>query len=299
MDAPETPLFALAHASDIHFGAIDEPRVVAALVDDINAAAVDLVCVSGDLTQRARAREFAAARDMLGRFAAPHLVVPGNHDVYQWWNPFKRLFKPLRRYRREISADLSPAFETSREGATLAALGINSAHGRTRKGGRISSAMRAAMQAFFGPKPPGTFKVLVLHHHLTRLRALGHHDVSRKATRTLALAQALGVDLILCGHLHVSHVEAVGTGTPPSEPVPEAPGAPVPGTVETSGSRARRVVIASAGTATSSRGRGKHRLTNFYNRIYVYADRFEIVERRFDPAAGAFVTTETRAFARV
>ena len=299
MDTPELPLFSLAHASDIHFGAIDDLRVVEALVADINAAAVDLVCVSGDLTQRARDREFSAARDMLGAFSAPHLVVPGNHDVYQWWNPFKRVFKPLRRYRREISADLAPTFEKGHDGASLAALGINSAHGRTRKGGRISSAMRAAMQAFFAPKPPGTFKVLVLHHHLTRLRALGHHDVSRKATRTLALAQTLGVDLILCGHLHISHVEAFGTGVPPDAPVPKAPDAPIPGAVETSGSRARRVVIASAGTATSSRGRGKHRLTNFYNRIYVYADRFEIVERRFDTVAGAFVTTETRAFDRV
>ena len=233
---------------------------------------------------------------MLARFNAPYVVVPGNHDVYQWWSPFKRLFKPLRRYRREISDDLAPTFEAARGGHVLAALGINSAHGRTRKGGRISSAMRAAMQAFFADKPAGTFKVLVLHHHLTRLRALGRHDVSRKATRTLALAQALGVDLILCGHLHISHVEAVGGE---DEAVPADPTVAVPGAIETAGSGRRRVVIASAGTATSTRGRGKHRLTNFYNLVRVFAGRFELVERRFDPDAGAFVDAETRTFARV
>lgn len=287
MEPAETPLFVLAHASDIHFGAIGDPRVVEALVAEINAAAVDLVCVSGDLTQRARAREFDAARTLLARFEAPYVVVPGNHDVYQWWNPIKRVFRPLRRYRREITDDLTPSFEQGNGARGLAVLGINSAYGRTRKGGHIASAMRAAMQTFFGSKPTDTFKVLVLHHHLTRLRALGRHDVSRKAPPTLALAQTLGVDLILCGHLHISHVEAVGND------------APVPGAIETLGRGARRVVIASAGTATSTRGRGKHRQANFYNLVRVFADRFEIVERRFDPAAGAFADVDVRAFARV
>ena len=188
-----------------------------------------------------------------------------------------RVFKPLRRYRREISDDLAPRFEaTAEDGAGLAVLGITSAHGRTRKGGRISSAMRAAIASFFPPRA-GAFKVLVLHHHLARLGALGRHDVSRKASATLTLAQTVGVDLVLCGHLHISHVEAV----------------------ETAGQGSRRVVIASAGTATSTRGRGQHRLTNFYNRIHVFADRFDVVEYRFDGETGAFAPVQTRTFSRV
>lgn len=267
--------FRLAHVSDIHFGAIADGRVVDALVAAVEAAGVDVVCVSGDLTQRARASEFAAAKAMLDRFSAPVIVVPGNHDVYAWWSPFKRLFRPLRRYRREITDNLTPAFE--RDG--LAVLGINSAHGRTRKGGYVSAAMRAAMRAFFGAKPEATFKVLVLHHHLQRIRALGHHDLARRAARTLILARRLGVDLILCGHLHVSHVEHVETVGPKRQP-------------------ARRVVIASAGTATSTRGRRQHRGVNFFNVVHVTPDAFEVVEHRFDPAAGAFAERQRHAFAR-
>ncbi len=269
-------VYKLAHVSDIHFGAIDDPRIVTALVEEINALGVDLVCVSGDLTQRARHREFTAARSMLDGFTAPVIVVPGNHDVYAWWSPFKRLFRPLRRYRRIVSDNLTPSFERVDSGGGLAALGINSAHGQTRKGGRIGSSMRAAMQAFFGAKADTTFKVLVLHHHLMRVAALGEHDVSRKATRTLALARSLGVDLILCGHLHVSHVEHV-----------EAVGA------------ARRVVIASAGTATSTRGRAQHRQTNFYNVIRVQDDAFEVDERRFSRETGRFVSTQVQRFDRI
>lgn len=263
--------FTLAHASDIHFGAIDDARIVDALVETINAANVDLVCLSGDLTQRARRREFAAATAMIERFTAPVLVVPGNHDVYQWWSPLKRVFRPTRRYERLVSRNLTPTFER----AGLSVLGINSAHGRTRKGGRISSSMRAAMQAFFGSKAASDFKVLVLHHHLMRVAALGPHDVSRKAARTLGLARSLGVDLILCGHLHVSHVEhveAVGT--------------------------TRRVVIASAGTATSTRGRRHHRDTNFFNLVRVTDDAFEVDEQRFDRSVGGFVSIEVRRFDR-
>lgn len=263
--------FTIAHASDIHFGAIADARIVDALVETINAANADLVCLSGDLTQRARRREFAAAKDMIARFTAPVLVVPGNHDVYQWWSPLKRMFRPTRRFERLVSDNLTPTFE--RPG--VAVLGINSAHGQTRKGGRISSAMRAAMQAFFGAKPAADFKVLVLHHHLMRVAALGPHDVSRKAARTLALARTLGVDLILCGHLHVSHVEHVEqVGT------------------------TRRVVIASAGTATSTRGRRHHRDTNFFNLIHVHEDAFEVTEQRFDRSVGGFVSVERRRFER-
>ena len=269
--------YVLAHVSDIHFGAIADIRVVDALVEAINSADVDVVCLSGDLTQRARHREFSAAQAMIERFTAPVIVVPGNHDVYAWWSPFKRVFRPLRRYRELITNNLTPTFEQAGalEQAGLAVLGVNSAHGRTRKGGYVSSRMRAAMQAFFGGKPDGTFKVLVLHHHLLRLSALGHHDVARRATRTLALARMLGVDLILCGHLHVSHVEhveAVGT--------------------------TRRVVIASAGTATSTRGRHAHRGVNFFNIVHVAPKQFEVAEQRFDPEAGRFAEVQRRTFAR-
>lgn len=269
----QRPTARIAHVSDIHFGAIGDERVVDALVEAVNAADVDVVCVSGDLTQRARHREFAAAKEMLARFDAPVIVVPGNHDVYAWWSPFRRLFKPLRRYMRLITDDLTPTFVAPAGG--LAVLGVNSAHGRTRKGGYVSARMRAAMEAFFERQPEEAFKVLVLHHHLLRLRALGHHDIARRATRTLARARALGVDLILCGHLHVSHVEHV-----------EAVGGN------------RRVVIASAGTATSTRGRHAHRGVNFFNLIHVGPEAFEVAEQRFDPATGAFAEVQRRTFAR-
>lgn len=262
----------IAHLSDLHFGRIAHPAIVDAVVEEINGMAVDLVVISGDLTQRARRMQFAAAAAMLEALKPPRLVVPGNHDVYAWWYPFSRLSRPLARYKRLIAADLTPTFE--REG--LAVLGINSAYGRTIKGGRITRKAQGAVRTFFQAQQPATFKVLVVHHHLTRIQALGPHDVARKAKQTLATAAEAGVDLILCGHLHISHVEHLDI-------VPAQ----------------HRIVVASAGTATSSRGRHSNRNTNFYNIIDIDAAHFTIEERRFDLDEQVFVTDDVARFDRV
>jgi hypothetical protein len=90
------------------------------------------------------------------------------------------------------------------------------------------------------------------------------------------------VDLVLCGHLHTSHVEHAEI-VPPSEADPYG----------------HRIVIASAGTATSSRGRGADRQVNQYNWIKVEAGRgFWVEERRFDPSEGRFETARQTPFAQ-
>ena len=261
----------IAHISDVHFGRIAHEGIVDALVDEVNGSSVDLVAVSGDLTQRARPSQFQAAEAMLTAFQVPTLVVPGNHDVYAWWYPVRRLFRPLGRYRRHISDDMTPTFE--RDG--LAVLGINSAHGRTIKGGRVGRSARQAVHRFFGDRPEDVFKVLVVHHHLTRIQALAPHDVARKAEQTLDVATQVGVDLVLCGHLHVSHIE-------PIDIVPAK----------------HRLVIVSAGTATSNRGRGAHGKTNFYNVIDVSPTQFSVEERIFDVDQERFVSDGQTTFER-
>ncbi len=265
----------LAHLSDVHFGRIADDRVVTALVDEVNAGGLDLVVVSGDLTQRARRHEFRAARAMLDAFEPPVLVVPGNHDVRAWWHhPVDRLWRPSKRFRRFIADDTTPSVE----GPGLAAFGLNSAHGWTIKGGRIRAEHVREMEAFFATQPADAFRVLVLHHHLLHLDALGDHDVSRGARRALDAAQRSRVDLVLCGHLHRSHVEPVELARP--------------------GGDGRRIVIASAGTATSNRGRGSNRGVNVYNWVEVGPDGFSVRERRFDPAAGRFEESRHVSFDR-
>lgn len=261
----------LAHISDIHFGRIAHPSIVETLVTEVNEADVDLVIASGDLTQRAFPHQYRAAITMLASFDAPWIAVPGNHDVFPWWRTYSRLFDPLRRFRKWITEESAPRF--SKHG--LAVLGINSATGRAIKNGKIEESERKAMRAYFSDAPGDAFRILTVHHHLQGLEVLGDHDVARGAQATLACAAELDVDLILCGHLHVSHVEQV---------------VPLPG--------GKRIIIATAGTATSDRGRRPHKKRNIYNQILITDTNVDVVERQFNPESAGFEEVRRSTFQR-
>ena len=91
----------IVHLSDIHFGRVD-PATIEPLASAISRRSPHLLAVSGDLTQRARRREFAAARAFLDALPFPRLVIPGNHDV-PLHNVFTRFLTPLARYRHAIT----------------------------------------------------------------------------------------------------------------------------------------------------------------------------------------------------
>ena len=86
----------IAHISDVHFGR-EDPASVLGLLESVTAARPDVVVVSGDLTQRAKKRQFRAARAFLRELPlVPQIVVPGNHDVSAT-NLFERAVRPLAR----------------------------------------------------------------------------------------------------------------------------------------------------------------------------------------------------------
>ena len=262
----------ISHLSDVHFGKISRPGIVEALVGEVNAAGMDLVVVSGDLTQRATDDQYRDAKAMLDAFQAPVLVVPGNHDVRQfWYNPIERVITPTIRFERTITDDLTPTF--SMDG--LSVFGMNTAHGLTVKGGLVRKSSLDAMQTYFSTQPEDDLRVLVVHHHLIKNHALGRTDIAIGAAKAIDAAVASGVDLILCGHYHVSNV-----------------------TAHTIGNDGQQIVVVSAGTATSSRGRGEHKAINMYNWIMVGADGFSVEERKFDSDAAQFSPERATTFDR-
>ena len=127
----------LAHLSDLHFGRIGR-GVLDALHRRLWQVKPDLVVVSGDLTQRARARQFRAARAFLDTLPTPQLVVPGNHDV-PLYNVFARFLAPLAGYRRFVADEVDPSFVDDE----IAVVGINTARSFTWKGGGVSEAQLA------------------------------------------------------------------------------------------------------------------------------------------------------------
>ncbi len=191
----------IVHLSDVHFGRVN-PQIVAPLVETIRAAAPDLVAVSGDLTQRARQRQFRDARAFLDRLPRPRLVVPGNHDV-PLFNLAVRFLDPFAGYRRYISGDLEPVYEDGE----LIAVGMNSAralpfHG----GGRLNETQVAAAAARLRAAPAGAVRIVVTHHPFDVPEGHGDEHLIGRAGMAMAQLAAAGADLFLAGHLHVSHV---------------------------------------------------------------------------------------------
>ena len=172
----------LAHLSDLHFGAVD-PAVLEPLRRRLIELDPDLVVVSGDLTQRARVRQFREARAYLDTLPRPQFVVPGNHDV-PLYNVFARFLAPLAGYRRIIASDVEPSFVDDE----IAVLGVNTARSFAFKEGRVSKAQLARVEDKLCRLKRDVVKILVTHHPFTALHRLAE----------------CGLDVLLAGHLHTA-----------------------------------------------------------------------------------------------
>src|SRR5438045_8810323 len=144
----------IAHISDLHFGT-EDPAIAQGLLEDLAQVQPNLVVNSGDLTQRARVRQFIAARTFLDRIPFPQLTVPGNHDI-PLYDMTRRFLAPLARYRRYIAKDLCPMFQTEQ----LAVMGVNTARSFTWKNGRISLDQIGQIRSAFCAVPFALFKSL-------------------------------------------------------------------------------------------------------------------------------------------
>ena len=167
----------IAHITDLHFGA-EDPAVVAALLDELNADPPDLVAISGDLTQGARIGEFRAARAFMDRLRSPSLAVPGNHDISPY-NLIERFSDPYARWRRIISPETAPMWRNER----VAVLGLNSAR---RLGlhwdwsrGRVTHHRLMRLLAQLQALPAEMVKIVVVHHPLLPPLAEPRHASGR------------------------------------------------------------------------------------------------------------------------
>jgi 3',5'-cyclic AMP phosphodiesterase CpdA len=188
----------LAHLSDLHFDRVDQ-AVLEALRRRLNALAPNLVVVSGDLTQRARARQFRAARAFLDSLPKPQVLVPGNHDV-PLYNVFARFLAPLAGYRRIISEEVEPAFVDDE----IAVFGINTARALAFKEGGVSEAQLRRVCEELDRAGGERTRIVVSHHRFMAMEKLarcgvnvflsGHHHATRLGHADFAAPSALVVE---------------------------------------------------------------------------------------------------------
>ncbi len=271
----------ILHASDLHFGKPHRPAVSEAVLAFVEEQDPDAIVVSGDLTQRARVKEYRAARHFLKRLApCPVVVTAGNHDVplYRVW---ERLFAPYRNYRRYIDdrldsvLDLGDGNAGDSGGARFVALN-SSAPLSAIVNGRLGPRQLDFAAAAFAQAAPEWLRVLVVHHNLLAPAGEAPIPTLPGALRVLELAGQWGVDLILSGHIHQSWLGSA------REPGNEDVGVPV--------------VI--SGTASSTRGRGREEGKNSLNLIRAGKSSSEATVYLYSEDSGRFIPTESRRYPR-
>ena len=186
----------------------------------------DVVAISGDVSQRARAGEFQRAKVFIrdASKASRVIVVPGNHDVAWWRSPMmirgsKTIYEPYRRY---VSRELEPVLRVP--GATL--VGLNTAQGVSRRtltwnmrdisiigDLRRSQIERAGSE--FKASPESDARIIVMHHNPVKGELSGRHGL-KNTPKILGAFATIGVDVVLCGHDHqeaIHYVEHTKRGT--------------------------------------------------------------------------------------
>ena len=252
----------IAHLSDLHFGCLRDAFITEALLDHLNQQPLAAVIISGDLTQRARRRQFLQAQAFIKAIKAPVLVIPGNHDIPAWYHPVERMLYPYRRYQRYISPDLNPSLVLEQ----VSILGLNTAHGYTIKSGKFTAAHAQRMKLFFAAEEIPKLRILTVHHPPIALPEIGMPASmpSQDGQLLLNTARACGVQLILCGHWH----------HPLIKPLPT-----------------HDLYLAEAGTALSSRGRGAYRTLNSFFQFELSASHLTVVEFLYQPEQRKFLPT--------
>ncbi len=256
----------IIHLSDLHFGHVDE-ATLAPLIAVVNESAPDVVVVSGDLTQRARSEQFKAARAFLDALPSPQIVVPGNHDI-PLHNIFDRFARPLDKYRRHITDDLSPSFGD----AEIAVIGVNTARSLTIKHGRVNEEQIAHIREVMCAYPDEVTKIIVTHHPFDVPEGADEGELVGRAELAMEALAACGADLLLAGHLHLTH-----TGH----------------TAKRYKIQGHSALVVQAGTATSTRVRGE---TNSFNVIRVQHPHINVERLAWNPESAVFQPASSETF---
>ena len=198
----------LFHLSDLHFGLEDREALswAARLVEEERP---DAVVITGDLTMRARPREFAAAARWIGSLGVPVSIGVGNHDM-PYFNPVERFVAPYRRFGRmqdAVSRTIGLSFDGAVPGPVpgLAVVPLRTApRAQWRlnwsKGWITRGALRSCLSRI-DALPAGTRALVAAHHPLRETGTQGT-ALTRGGGRALEELAARNVVAVLSGHVH-------------------------------------------------------------------------------------------------
>ena len=267
----------IVHVADLHFGRDADLAQVAAIEKFVSELRPDVVCLTGDLTQRARHGELQrglAFAQSLGRYAPVH-VIPGNHDI-QWWRsilPFGKARVRWRKFSRYFGDDLAPVLSTPR----VVVAGLLTSYGIAWKSltfnlrdlavkGHLPKKEVTRVKSVLAGAPPIAVRIVTLHHNVLRGGISRRMGLSRWRTAQKRLL-TIGADVVLCAH---DHQEGAGQ---------------IDGVLP----------VSTTGTHT---GRTRGKRPSAFNVIHVDKQAVHIVHYRWDAAEGLFHPSTESVYAR-
>lgn len=206
----------LLHISDLHFGAEDRDAL-AWFAAEADRMQPDAIVVTGDLTQRAKHREFDAARDYLARLPAPIIVEEGNHDL-PYFDLIERFTRPYARIDRvkravETRVELDDCVFVSLKTTARAQWRLNWSHGHVDE--KSISRAEAALREV----PEEKLAIVAAHHPLVERAGFESKGKTRGGKDAMQRIAVAGCDVILTGHVHTPFdleqlgVRMIGAGT--------------------------------------------------------------------------------------
>lgn len=186
------------HLSDIHFG-LENNRALDWVRREIAERRPDAVAITGDITMRARTREFAAAKDWIRSLEAPVTLEVGNHDL-PYFNLLERFFTP---YRRFYGVEDTVEREIKLPGLAIVPL-RTTARAQPRfnwSKGWITGAALEKCLAAIDALPAGTLALVTAHHPLREVGTKGT-ALTRNGSKALGALATRPVAAVLSGHVH-------------------------------------------------------------------------------------------------
>ena len=203
----------LMHLSDIHFGR-EDTFAIAAARSFAERVKPDAIIIAGDITQKGRHSEFAAARDWFNGFDVPVIVAPGNHDTPIAHIP-ARIVGPFARYARYMKGmDAVGRLVELRDGAVRISA-VNTARGVQARLNWADGVMDlddlAEALDLLSQGRADAWRLLICHHPLHEPGVSQVAVETKRGARALDLCAAAHVDAIFTGHIHDAFAHPITT----------------------------------------------------------------------------------------
>lgn len=188
----------LFHLSDIHFG-LENNRALDWVKSEVAARKPAAVAITGDITMRARQREFDAATAWIRSLDAPITLEVGNHDL-PYFNLFERFFKPYAKFH---GVEEMVEKELKLPGLAIVPL-KTTARAQPRlnwsKGWITGASLGRCLKAI-DALPKGILALVTAHHPLREVGTRGT-ALTRNGSHALAELAKRPVAAVLSGHVH-------------------------------------------------------------------------------------------------